>query len=186
VLALNSSRFHIPISMLQSRIPQLANLLSHTPPAVSFKLPSDSADASDSETAASSSSIIRGSWSNAEDEQLRKAVTKYGTSRWDSVALVIESRTPTQCRERWMFRIGPGLNKTPFEPWEDDTIILERARVGNHWAQIARELPGRTSCAVKNRWYSALRHVPFPVHRALGPALDAPLFSISNLLSRVH
>jgi hypothetical protein len=170
--------------MLHPRIPPITDLFPDMLPIVSQSLPcgSDSSDASESESG-SCSSIVHGSWRSSEDEQLRAAVAKYGTSHWDSVASIIPRRTPTQCRERWMFRISPGLNKTPFEPWEDDTIIFERARVGNHWAQIAQELPGRTSCAVKNRWYSALRHQRYPLHLAIGPAGDAPLFSISNLLS---
>jgi hypothetical protein len=88
---------------------------------------------------------------------LRDAVAQYGTSHWDSVSAVIPGRTATQCRERWLFRISPGLNKGPFEQWEDDLICRERRSLGNHWTAIAGKLHGRTSCSVKNRWYSALR-----------------------------
>ncbi|OHT07625.1 hypothetical protein TRFO_24116 [Tritrichomonas foetus] len=101
--------------------------------------------------------VTRGAWSTNEDTLLRNAVLRYGTNHWDNVACTIPGRTPTQCRERWMFRISPGLKKSPFEPWEDDFIIAERAKIGNHWTQIASQLPGRTSCAVKNRWYTVLR-----------------------------
>jgi hypothetical protein len=98
-----------------------------------------------------------GSWRDSEDELLRNAVSTHGDSQWDSIALAVPGRTPTQCRERWVFRISPGLNKNPFERWEDELIVRERNRVGNHWTLIADQLPGRTSCAVKNRWYSSLR-----------------------------
>jgi hypothetical protein len=101
--------------------------------------------------------VIRGAWQTREDELLRDAVTRFGLYRWNSVAAVIPGRSPTQCRERWMFRIGPGLNKSPFQEWEDELIIRERERVGNHWTSIAAKLPGRTSCSVKNRWYSVLK-----------------------------
>jgi hypothetical protein len=99
-----------------------------------------------------------GPWSGEEDMMLSFAVQRYGTSQWDAVSGVIPGRGPTQCRERWMFRIGPGLNKAPFQTWEDDLILRARRKLGNHWALIATKLPGRTSCAVKNRWYSVLRN----------------------------
>jgi hypothetical protein len=105
----------------------------------------------------SSAAIAHGSWRDSEDDLLRDAVRLHGTNQWDSVASAVPGRTPMQCRERWFFRISPGLNKDPFERWEDELIVRERSRVGNHWTLIADQLPGRTSCAVKNRWYSALR-----------------------------
>jgi hypothetical protein len=123
---------------------------------------------------------IRGCWSSTEDNLLSAAVTRYGCNQWDAVAAQIPGRNATQCRERWMFRIGPGLNKTPFQAWEDDLIVDSRRSLGNHWTAIANRLPGRTSCAVKNRWYSVLRkrkeqeHVP--------PRSDEAAYSISALL----
>jgi hypothetical protein len=50
------------------------------------------------------------------------------------------------------------IKRGKFEKWEDDIIILERERIGNHWCHIADKLPGRTSSAIKNRWYSVLRN----------------------------
>jgi hypothetical protein len=101
--------------------------------------------------------VTRGAWSSDEDALLRNAVTRFGLGQWDVIAAVIPGRSATQCRERWTFRIGPGLNKGPFEQWEDELIVKERERFGNHWTLISSHLIGRTSCAVKNRWYSVLR-----------------------------
>jgi hypothetical protein len=101
--------------------------------------------------------VVRGAWNFQEDALLRNAVNRFGTEQWDIVATEIPGRSATQCRERWLFRISPGLNKNPFEKWEDELIIRERETLGNHWTLIASHLPGRTSCAVKNRWYSVLR-----------------------------
>jgi hypothetical protein len=102
--------------------------------------------------------VTRGTWSFEEDILLCSAINRYGTGQWEVIADAIPGRNPTQCRERWTFRIGPGINKSPFEPWEDELILTARTSLGNHWSLIAGRLPGRTSCAVKNRWYSVLRN----------------------------
>jgi len=62
-----------------------------------------------------------------------------------------------------MVKLNPDVRRTPFQPWEDDLIQIERQRVGNHWPVIAQRLPGRTACSVKNRWYTVLRYKPAPV-----------------------
>jgi hypothetical protein len=113
---------------------------------------------------------------------LKEAVGRLGIYRWNSVSVVVPGRSPSQCRERWMFRIGPGLKKSPFEAWEDRLIIDEREKQGNHWASIALKLPGRTSCSVKNRWYSVLKKT---VKRGKSTrSLQEPLpFDIDSLLS---
>jgi hypothetical protein len=127
--------------------------------------------------------ITRGLWHETEDNQLRDAVGQYGLNHWELVALVVPGRTPTQCRERWMFRLRPDLNKAPFAQWEDELIIAERQRLGNRWTQIAQRLTGRTSSAVKNRWYAELRKQQ-DARTTVIPSADAPVFSIAHLLSR--
>ena len=101
---------------------------------------------------------IKGTWSVEEDEALRKAVSGSKPIFWDVVAKSIPGRTPKQCRERWTYRLQPDLKKTPFEKWEDDLIFEQKKKIGNRWTQIALQLPGRTSCSVKNRWYTVLRN----------------------------
>ncbi|OHT06500.1 DNA-binding protein eta2 [Tritrichomonas foetus] len=99
---------------------------------------------------------LKGAWSPEEDEKLRSAVAACDPILWDIVAESVPGRSAIQCKERWLYRLHPEVKKTRFEKWEDDLIIKERCRVGNHWTLIANKLPGRTSCAVKNRWYSVL------------------------------
>lgn len=106
----------------------------------------------------STSGSIKGSWSASEDELLRAAVARTKPVLWDVVAESVPGRTAIQCKERWMYRLDPNVKKTKFERWEDEVILRERQRVGNRWTLIANKLPGRTPCAVKNRWYSILRN----------------------------
>lgn len=102
---------------------------------------------------------MKGNWSPDEDNLLREAVSNLREPiSWDDVAKSVTGRTAKQCRERWLFRLSPNLNKAPFQKWEDEVIVIERQRIGNRWTAIASKLPGRTSCAVKNRWYTVLRN----------------------------
>ncbi|EAX97362.1 Myb-like DNA-binding domain containing protein [Trichomonas vaginalis G3] len=102
---------------------------------------------------------LKGLWSPKEDENLKKAIsTKRGPISWDEIAKFVPGRSPKQCRERWTYRLCPNVNKAPFERWEDEFIIIEREKIGNRWTEIAAKLPGRTSCAIKNRWYTVLKN----------------------------
>ena len=131
---------------------------------------------------------VHGNWSKFEDYLLTNAVMTYGINKWDTVAKEIPGRSSTQCRERWLYRISPGLKKTPFEPWEDDLIITERKLIGNRWSQIASKLPGRTSCSVKNRWYTILKRRQSNQEMSLAnekrkiSPCDASTFKIKNLI----
>ena len=101
----------------------------------------------------------KGQWTPDEDKLLLDAMARFkGHICWEELSKQIPGRTAKQCRERWQFRLHPDVSKAPFEPWEDEFIIFERQNKGNHWTEIARKLPGRTSCAVKNRWYTVLRN----------------------------
>ena len=100
-----------------------------------------------------------GTWTREEDELLRMAVSNCRPILWDVVAESVPGRSAIQCKERWLYRLDPEVKRTRFEKWEDDLIVRERLRIGNHWTVIANKLPGRTPCAVKNRWYSCLRNL---------------------------
>lgn len=101
---------------------------------------------------------VKGVWTREEDDKLRAAVMASKPVMWEVVARSVEGRSPKQCRERWMYRLHPDLKKTPFEHWEDQVIYEQKKKIGNRWTQIAAQLPGRTSCSVKNRWYTVLRN----------------------------
>jgi len=104
-------------------------------------------------------SSMKGMWSKEEDVALTNAVKVSSEPiSWDEISKAVPGRSSKQCRERWLFRLCPGVNKAPFQKWEDELIVLERQKIGNHWTAIAAKLPGRTSCAVKNRWYTVLRN----------------------------
>ncbi|OHT09857.1 Myb-like DNA-binding domain containing protein [Tritrichomonas foetus] len=133
---------------------QSSNLI----PSMNFN-PNATTDSINSDNTVKQNAIGKGPWTIQEDKMLLDAMATFsGHVCWEELSKMIPGRTAKQCRERWQFRLHPDVSKAPFEQWEDDLITKERLSMGNHWTQIAAKLPGRTSCSVKNRWYTVLRH----------------------------
>lgn len=66
---------------------------------------------------------VKGFWNKEEDEKLIAAVSETKPCVWEIVASKVPGRTPIQCKERWLYRLHPNVNKNKFEKWEDDIII---------------------------------------------------------------
>uniref|UniRef100_A0A7S3EFQ1 Uncharacterized protein n=1 Tax=Rhodosorus marinus TaxID=101924 RepID=A0A7S3EFQ1_9RHOD len=92
-------------------------------------------------------------WTAEEDVLLRSLVEKHGPLRWNVIAENFDGRDGQHLRLRWMNHLRPSLDKKPWTPKEDETILRLQRLYGNSWVRIANSLPGRSDNAIKNRFY---------------------------------
>jgi hypothetical protein len=100
--------------------------------------------------------LVKGPWSEEEDNKVRELVGLYGPRKWSFIAQHLPGRIGKQCRERWTNHLDPGVKKGNWSQWEDELIIKLQRQQGNKWAKIASHLQGRTDNAVKNRFHSTI------------------------------
>nr|QFN51917.1 MYB transcription factor [Melastoma candidum] len=105
----------------------------------------------------SSLGLRKGSWTEEEDELLRKCVQHHGEGRWHLVPCRAGlNRCRKSCRMRWLNYLKPNTKRGKFQEDEVDMIIRLHNLLGNRWSLIAGRIPGRTANDVKNYWNTHL------------------------------
>ncbi|KAG2289181.1 hypothetical protein Bca52824_048785 [Brassica carinata] len=100
----------------------------------------------------------KGPWTTTEDAILTEYVRKHGEGNWNAVQKNSGLfRCGKSCRLRWANHLRPNLKKGSFSPDEEKMIIELHARLGNKWARMASQLPGRTDNEIKNYWNTRMK-----------------------------
>ncbi|KAG0574004.1 hypothetical protein KC19_VG227400 [Ceratodon purpureus] len=102
--------------------------------------------------------LKKGPWTSTEDSILTSFVTKHGEGNWNSVQKHSGLfRCGKSCRLRWANHLRPNLKKGAFSAEEERTIVELHAKLGNKWARMATQLPGRTDNEIKNYWNTRIK-----------------------------
>jgi hypothetical protein len=118
--------------------------------------------------------LKKGPWNLKEDQLLVGAVTAslavigpITKMDWQAVAdSILPERTGKACRERWISRLDPSIDRSRFTKEEDDALLSLHSTLGNKWAKISKELnrtvgrgtgKSRTPDQIKSRFISLKR-----------------------------
>ncbi|XP_039026940.1 transcription factor MYB120-like [Hibiscus syriacus] len=102
--------------------------------------------------------LKKGPWTAVEDVILAEYVRTHGEGNWNAVQKNTGlARCGKSCRLRWANHLRPNLKKGAFSPEEERLIIELHAKMGNKWARMAIQLPGRTDNEIKNYWNTRIK-----------------------------
>ncbi|XP_056163938.1 transcription factor MYB97-like isoform X2 [Syzygium oleosum] len=120
---------------------------------------SSSSDSSSAGSVGGGLVLKKGPWTAAEDAVLIEHVKKNGEGNWNSVQKNTGlARCGKSCRLRWTNHLRPNLKKGAFTPEEERLILKLHSQLGNKWARMATQLPGRTDNEIKNYWNTRIKH----------------------------
>lgn len=94
-------------------------------------------------------------WSLDEEVQLASLAKEHNYD-WDIIAGYFPLRTAKDIENRWTKRLDLSVKKVPWTNEEDTILVGMIQKIGRNWKEIAKLLPGRLPCAVKNRYFGSI------------------------------
>ncbi len=83
-------------------------------------------------------------WTDAENAQLSNYIKEFGEN-WKRIAEKIPGKTHQQCKNHWIRVLNPTIKHGKWTEEEDEQLKNLVDQHGKKWAEIAKEMSGRTS-----------------------------------------
>jgi hypothetical protein len=96
--------------------------------------------------------IKKGLWTAEEDQALLELI-KINGKKWSKISSIMKTRTGKQIRDRYYHCLDNKINNEKFTEEEHKLITSLFSKYGSAWSLISKNLPGRTSQLIKNRFY---------------------------------
>lgn len=94
---------------------------------------------------------IRSRFTKEEDDRLKNIVeSQKDRIDWNQISLLMDGRTPRQCRERYTNYLRPNLLNGAWTEEEDRILDKLYEKMGPQWSKIAQYFPNRSDVNIKN------------------------------------
>lgn len=94
---------------------------------------------------------IRSRFTKEEDDRLKNIVeSQKDRVDWNQISLLMDGRTPRQCRERYTNYLRPNLLNGAWTEEEDRILDKLYEKMGPQWSKIAQYFPNRSDVNIKN------------------------------------
>lgn len=133
------------------------------------------------------SGFARGAWSQSEDALLLEIIRSQGAANWVKISRLVVTRSPSQCRERYLQEIKPDQRHGPIVVTRSPLQCRERylqelkpnLRLGpmtpEEW-----ELYEDSMSQMRNRW---VEYAPTPKRTGFGTSIEPLAFAEADCLS---
>ncbi|CAL1292294.1 unnamed protein product [Larinioides sclopetarius] len=95
-------------------------------------------------------SLDRSPWTKEEDAMILAGVKKFGIKKWIKIGKYLPNRTYPTIKGRYIWYLNPTMK---IGPWSDEEhfklIELVKKHGFGKWGEVARQLPGRPTAAIK-------------------------------------
>ncbi len=97
-------------------------------------------------------------WTEEEDEQLKNLVDQHGEN-WVKIAKEMPGRTNIQCGQRYKKSLNPAIKQGKWTEGENEQLKNLVDQYGEKWAEIAKEIPGRTDIQCRQHYKKTLNPI---------------------------